>query len=182
MSRCIAVTDLLNAFTPFDEIEAVHHRRMLELAAGEGDPLSRSHFAPGHFTASSFVLAPDGDGLLLIFHGKLHRWLQPGGHVDPEDADLFAAARREVQEETGLTDLTLALPGVFDVDIHPIPAMKGEPAHEHFDVRFLFRAAGRECAAASDAKAVRWYALDEVTPAISDASVMRAVAKIRGPI
>ena len=171
--------DLLNAFTPFDEVEAGHHRRMLDLAAVDGDPLSRSHFVPGHFTASSFVLSPDGGGLLLIFHGKLHRWLQPGGHVDPEDTDLIAAARREVQEETGLKDLSLIVQGVFDVDIHPIPALRGEPPHEHFDVRFLFRSpAAGGCVAGSDAKEARWYPLDEVTPQLSDASVMRAVGKM----
>ena len=181
MPRRQALLDMLEMFRPFDDAEAVHRRRMLELAVLESDPFSRHHFTPGHFTASSFVLAPDGLSILLIFHGKLHRWLQPGGHVDPEDTDLIAAARREVEEETGLRDLSLANPGVFDIDIHPIPAFRGrgEPPHEHFDVRLLFRARGMECMAASDATAVRWFPLDEITPDVSDASVMRAIRKLR---
>jgi 8-oxo-dGTP pyrophosphatase MutT (NUDIX family) len=170
---------LLRAMAPFDDVEAGHRDRMFELIAAAGDPFARSHFVPGHFTASSFILAPDGEALLLIFHGKLHRWLQPGGHIDPEDTDVFAAARREVVEETGITQMALATEGVFDVDIHPIPAMKGEPAHEHFDVRFLFQAADARCEAASDAKQVRWFGFDEITPANSDASVMRALEKLR---
>ncbi len=154
---------------------------MLDLLAVAGDPFSRSHFHPGHFTASAFVLSPDRQSLLLIFHGRFHRWLQPGGHVDPEDTDLVSAARREVLEETGINSLSLLCDGLFDADIHPIPANpnKGEPAHEHFDVRFLFQAGSLDHTAASDAKESRWVPLDEVTKELTDASVMRAVRKIK---
>ena len=55
---------------------------MLALCDNAGDPFSREHYVPGHFTASAFVLSPTRDMLLLVFHGKLHRWLQPGGHID----------------------------------------------------------------------------------------------------
>lgn len=177
-------TDLLGqltAFEPTGEAETAHRVRMVELLACAGDPFSRKHFIPGHFTASSFVLSPDRASLLLIFHGKFHRWLQPGGHLDPTDADTLAAARREVLEETGVADLRLAHEGVFDADIHPIPPHpdRGEPAHEHFDVRYLFAAGGLDFAAASDARDARWVKLDEVTREMTDASVMRAVGKLR---
>ena len=180
MPRRKHVLDLLAAFTPFDEREAVHCRRMNELARGEGDPFSRSHFVPGHFTASAFILSPDRKSLLLIYHTKLHRWLQPGGHVDPEDADLFTAAAREISEEVGLDGLPLESTGIFDVDIHPIPAMKGDPGHEHFDVRFLYHAANLSAVAGSDAADFRWVPLEEITVKLSDESVMRAVRKMRG--
>ncbi|MCC6580340.1 MAG: NUDIX hydrolase [Phycisphaeraceae bacterium] len=168
---------LLLAFSPCDGHEARERDRMIELLNVPGDPFARSHFTPGHFTASAFVLGPEGR-LLLIFHGKLHRWLQPGGHVDPDDMDVPAAARREVAEETGLNLSPTETAAVFDLDIHPIPAMRGEPAHEHFDVRFLFRTRETTIAAASDAKAARWYTPDEVTLELSDTSVMRAMRKI----
>lgn len=171
---------MLDGFSPFDEREAEHLRRMRKLIAAAGDPFSRAHFDPGHFTASSFVLCPHRQSLLLILHGKLHRWLQPGGHVDRVDADIEAAARREVLEEVGLGEVTLERPGVFDVDIHPIAARGGEPGHEHFDVRFLYRAAHMSVAAASDARQVRWMPLDQVNGELSDESVLRAVRKLRG--
>ena len=37
------------------------------------------------------MLDPDGGSLLLIFPEKFRRWLQPGGHVEPDDVDLVAA-------------------------------------------------------------------------------------------
>ena len=114
----------------------------------------------------------------MIHHSKLHRWLQPGGHVDPEDADVFAAARREVEEEVGLVDLSLVHASVFDLDVHEIPARKSDPRHAHFDVRILLRAPHRNAVAGSDANAVRWVPLSEVNGEESDESVMRAVRKL----
>jgi len=178
MGRRDHLRGLLARVRPADSIEAEHLARFQELLTSDGDPFCRSHFEPGHVTASAFVLAPRGDDLLLIAHRKLHRWLQPGGHVDPGDHDVVAAARREVAEEVGLSDLTLVQPGVFDLDVHDIPPLKGEPAHAHFDVRFLFRAPTRTVQAGSDADAARWTPLAEVDARGSDESVMRAVRKI----
>jgi 8-oxo-dGTP pyrophosphatase MutT (NUDIX family) len=168
----------LSAFRAHDAEEAGHLARMSQLAESASDVSARSHFEPGHFTASAFILSPERDSLLLILHGKLQRWLQPGGHIEPTDTDLLAAARREAEEETGLAELELLEPAPFDLDVHQIPALRGDPSHAHFDVRFLFRATDRAVRAASDAKAARWVPLREVDLTISDRSVLRAVEKL----
>jgi 8-oxo-dGTP pyrophosphatase MutT (NUDIX family) len=181
---------LLDDHSAHDAEEAAHLRDMRRLcdaaveargsARGqEHDPCARDHYVPGHFTASAFILSPERDALLLIFHEKLARWLQPGGHVETGDRDLLATARREAEEEVGLSELELLAPSPFDLDVHDIPALRGDPAHQHFDVRFLFRAPARAVRAASDAKAARWVALSEISLEISDRSVMRAVEKLR---
>jgi len=149
---------------------------MLALCDNAGDPFSREHYVPGHFTASAFVLSPTRDMLLLVFHGKLHRWLQPGGHIEPMDEDVLAAARREVSEEVGIDALSGGT--LLDVDVHDIPSLRGAPSHEHFDVRFLFHAMSMRHAAGSDAQDSRWFPLDEIDAIASDASVLRAVSKI----
>ncbi len=183
--RAAQISSLLRDHRPSDPVEGEHQIRMLALADVAGparDPLSRDHFAPGHFTASAFILAPQGAALLLIHHRKLGRWLQPGGHVAPDDADLLAAARRECAEEVALADLPLhpRQPGPFDLDVHAIPAYRDCPGHEHFDVRFLFRAPSLEFGVGEEVAGARWVGLDEVEadPA-SDASVLRAVRKVR---
>jgi 8-oxo-dGTP pyrophosphatase MutT (NUDIX family) len=179
MPRRAALRPLLHRLTPADALEARHLADMLALCDVGGDPFARDHFVPGHFTASAFVLSPDGGQLLLIFHEKFRRWLQPGGHVEPDDADLFAAARREVGEETGLVELDLVGPGLFDVDVHDIPARKGDPAHRHFDARVLLRARSLDSRAGSDALAARWLPLGDVPTVETDESVLRAVRKIQ---
>ena len=171
---------LLHAHRCADDAETGHKSRMLALL-DEPAPFSRHTFEPGHFTASSFVLSPDSQSILLIFHSKLERWLQPGGHVDPTDEDIVAAARRELAEEVGLTDLAPEA-GLLDLDIHLIPALTRtsgtEPAHEHFDVRLLFRAKDDRHTAGSDALDAMWVPLAEVNAVDSDSSVLRAVRKL----
>jgi 8-oxo-dGTP pyrophosphatase MutT (NUDIX family) len=168
----------LTRYTPADAREQNFHREMTLLLTSEGDPFSRSHFSPGHFTASAFILSPDRRNVLLIFHSKLARWLQPGGHVAPEDADVLATARREVAEEVALREVTLGHEGIFDIDVHDIPPLRGEPAHQHFDVRFLFVAPSLDMSAGSDATAARWLNLTELAQGTTDESVRRALRKL----
>lgn len=175
-----AVRAALSRFRPADERERDHWQRCLDLLDGPVDPCARTSFAPGHFTASAFVLSPAGDRILLVHHRKLERWLQPGGHIEPGDADPATAARREVREETGLAGLELAQPGVFDVDVHSIPALGSEPAHKHFDLRILLRAEDEGLDAGDEVAAARWFGFDEVALEASDESVLRALRKLRG--
>ena len=172
----------LETLTPKDDDELRYRDRMLDLL-NTSAPTSRDQFSPGHFTASAFVLSPDDQNLLLIFHSKLSLWLQPGGHVDASDKTLLAAAKREVLEEVGVqAELHPDFPGILDLDIHTIPARKEEPAHEHFDVRFALRAPNHEFQAGSDALSARWVPIDEVERAHSDASVTRATNLIRNTL
>ncbi len=102
-------------------------------------------------------------------HAKLGRLLQPGGHVEPTDVSLEAAALREAIEETALElELHPTAPRPFDLDIHQIPERPGEPAHFHLDVRYLFIGRGEPCAGAA------WHGLGED----GDASVARLTAKL----
>lgn len=171
--------ELLLRHEPGDAREAAHRVRMLSLL-GADSPFDRNSFEPGHFTASAFVRSADGTSLLLIHHKKLGIWVQPGGHVDPADPSLAAAAWREAVEETGV----VGPPAdewdcpIFDIDVHPIPARKWEPAHEHFDVRFVFTAKGPGLSPSEEVTDVRWVPLREVSSLTSDESVLRAVRKL----
>src|SRR6202008_1440543 len=102
IARRAELRTLLERLKPADALEHEHRARVLALLESAADPFDREHFAPGHVTASAFVLDPAHARLLLILHSKLGRWLQPGGHVESDDASVVSAARREVLEETGL--------------------------------------------------------------------------------
>lgn len=170
----------LAGYTTADPAEQAFHRRMLALLESAGDPFARAHFAPGHFTASAFVLSPDERQLLLIRHRKLKMWLQPGGHFDAEDTSVDAATRREVAEETGISALDpLADGGLFDVDVHDIPALGAEPPHAHFDLRMAYVARTWALGDSDEVDGVRWVPLGEVRALQTDASVLRAVARLQ---
>jgi 8-oxo-dGTP pyrophosphatase MutT (NUDIX family) len=164
-------------YRPEDPRERGYRERMLQLLDTPA-PISRNQFLPGHLTASGFVLSPEGDAVLLIFHKKLGIWVQPGGHVEASDASLAAAARREVAEEVGLTLPFEAQASVFDIDIHAIPARKDEPPHEHFDVRFCFQSPTRSIAINDEVVDARWAPLAQIDQLTTDESVLRAIRKL----
>ena len=153
-------------------------KRMLDLL-GAPAAFSRQSLDPGHFTASAFVVCPEGRRLLLIHHAKLGRWLQPGGHIEPSDASLLAAAQREATEETGILGLEPVSAAVFDVDLHLIPATSKEGAHAHFDVRYAFRAHTDRLAASAEVRAARWLEFARVAELNPEESLLRGVDRLR---
>lgn len=172
--------DSIERVAPADEHEARAKARIVAHVAGGGALFRRDRW-DGHLTGSAFVLDAEGRRLLLLFHRKLERWLQPGGHGEPDEVDPLAVATREAMEETGVVGLELhpTAPRPFDLDVHAIPARKDEPSHEHLDVRYLFVAPrGAELRAQeAEASALAWVPLEEASR-VGDHSVARAVRKI----
>jgi 8-oxo-dGTP pyrophosphatase MutT (NUDIX family) len=156
--------------------EAAAKAAFAELLANQVDPMSRHAFVPGHVTAGAVVVA-DGH-LLLIHHRRLGIWIEPGGHVDPDDATVEDAATRELVEETGI-NAALVAGGIFDLDVHHIPAAKGEPNHRHFNVCYLFEASLDEPQAADEVLAARWVRFEDVSGLTGDPAVLRVVARLQ---
>ncbi len=126
-------------FQPFDARGAHAARDTARLITEKGEIAFGRDPDPGHVTGSGFVVSPDRRQTLLMHHRKLDKWLMPGGHCDGEP-NACAVAAREIMEETGLTTHVLAQDGIFDIDVHEIPARGTVPTHLHFDIRYLFEA------------------------------------------
>ena len=139
--------------------QARFREAMLAFAADHPDALVRT-CVEGHFTGSAFVVDAVAQRCLLLFHTKLQRWLQPGGHADG-DANLAGVALREAEEETGIVGLVVD-PSPLDLDIHEIPAGK-DAAHLHLDVRFLVVAPPDAVVVGNhESQGLRWVAPDEL--------------------
>jgi len=138
---------------------------------------ARRELSTGHLTGSAWLVSADGARVLLTHHRKLGLWLQLGGHADG-DADLARVALREAEEESGLRDLVIE-GGIFDLDCHEIPARSAEPAHLHYDVRFVVRATGsEEFAVSEESHALAWREIaDIVDDSSMDTSVRRMAHK-----
>lgn len=161
--------------TPYSE-EEKYKSRFLDLLFF--DNCFERSLLTGHITASAWVLTPDFKQVALLHHKKLDRWLQPGGHADG-DEHVQRVAHKELEEETGITDVTLIGDSFFDIDIHTIPERKGVPEHDHYDVRFAF-VANRpdELRKNDESNEVAWIAIDQLEQMVgTDASVLRMKEK-----
>jgi 8-oxo-dGTP pyrophosphatase MutT (NUDIX family) len=151
---------------------------MLAFVSTASDPLSRTS-STSHVTGSAIIRRRIGGTFLLIHHRKLDRWLQPGGHVDPEDPSVLETALREAREETRATDLEIdPAREIFDVDVHPIPARARRPAHIHYDVRYLFSAQAEALRGQpEEVRGVAWFSFEEALARGVDPSLARALRK-----
>ncbi|WP_044129339.1 NUDIX hydrolase [Rudanella lutea] len=178
----------LRRYQPTDPHERTMWLNTIAFVEENPDCFERS-LSVGHVTGSAWIVAqnptqPDRTQVVLIHHRKLDRWFQPGGHADG-NPDILAVARQEAQEETGLTQLTALgsaddTPEIFDVDVHLIPARGTEPAHFHYDIRFLFRANPLEPFVQSgETKAICWVDLQDIIRYTTEESIERMVKKTK---
>ncbi|MFH0520782.1 NUDIX hydrolase [Streptomyces sp. M41] len=127
----------------------------------------------GHITASALVIDPSRGRVLLTLHKKLRMWLQMGGHCEPVDETLAAAALREGTEESGIAGLALLPGGPVRLDRHLTPCAW------HLDVQYAALApAGAVEAISDESLDLRWFAYDEVAEA-ADQSVVRLLEATR---
>ncbi|QIK67393.1 NUDIX hydrolase [Nocardioides sp. HDW12B] len=171
---------LLRAWTPPDADQERLRAEYVDLLARRTDGLDRSCH-PDHLTASTLVVSPDGGQVLLTLHAKAGEWFQLGGHVEPRDRDLAAAALREATEESGLTELGQVDldPVPVQLDVHEVPFCGG-PGTRHLDVRFVAVAdPAAETAVSGESSDVRWWPADDLPSDEASLEELVRLARVR---
>ena len=178
MERADLLFDLYLYKTKYYE-EKLFLSSIIELIEKEPECFKRSLLS-GHVTGSAWVVNESFSKSILIFHAKLGRWLQPGGHADGNE-NIPGVAARELQEETGLEKCRLFNESIFDIDIHPIPKYMKIPAHNHFDIRYLFVADDtEEIKSNHESLNVKWWDLDDLEDLVkNDNSMLRLIKKTK---
>ena len=141
------IKEIINKYLEYYPQEKDNLSKLIELVNNEEDVsnlFNRKNFK-GHITVSGFIYCKSERKLLLLEHKALNKYIQPGGHVEKEDNQMIDAAKREIKEETGLSNLNnisiindINIP--FDINSHYIPenVKKMEDEHYHHDFRYLF--------------------------------------------
>lgn len=163
---------VLRAWRATSEEGDLARKRTLGLLAGGTAVMGRGH-RDGHVTASALVVDDDGR-ILLCLHGRLGLWMQLGGHCEPGDSTLAAAALREATEESGIDGLRID-PEPIDVDVHEVRCGAGDggPAGPsvHYDVRFLVRCpAGSAERVSAESSALGWFRADGLPEPLASAT------------
>lgn len=127
-----------------------------------------------HFCASAWVLTNSNpQKILLLFHKKLKRWLQPGGHIEKFENPIEALIR-EVKEETGI-DIDFLKKDIQKIDDEgtlipapqflmeqTIPPHGDQPKHYHLDIQYVVKVALQKTRYnRSESKDIGWFTKKE---------------------
>ena len=169
---------LLNRYRPQGDAETADIQRVHAVLAIAGDPYQRD--LPLHVTASALIVHPPTARVLLRWHQRQQAWLQVGGHGDPGETDPLAIVAREAEEETGLSDLAPWPDAEIEhVVIVNVPPGKGEPAHQHADVRFFMTTQAPDAIRAESAHApLRWLTLAGARDLTSEPNLRETLARL----
>lgn len=158
----------LQAWAPTDPGQDALRHAYISYLLAMPDAMQRS-CAPGHLTASAVVVDPARSATLLTLHPRIGRWVQLGGHCEPEDVTLQSAALREATEESGIAGLSIA-GAPLQLDVHPLTCSGGVPTR-HLDVRYLVTAPEYAQEAISDeSDDLQWFAFDDLPDGIDEST------------
>ena len=96
------------------------------------------------------------------------------------DNNILIETERLILRAWKITDIDDLGGKIFDVDVHLIPEdkAKNEPAHYHYDIRFLFIAENKEFKISDESKCIRWLSYKEARTYVNEPSMFRMLDKV----
>ncbi|MDD7148295.1 MAG: NUDIX hydrolase [Lachnospiraceae bacterium] len=157
------IVEQIRNYIPYNEQEEHDREELLYLLeTGGGRDLFTRENKTAHMTASAWVVNPDRSKVLMVYHNIYHSWSWLGGHADGE-CDLLNVAIREVQEESGIQNVTPVSDDIFSLEILTVDGheKRGEyvSSHLHLNVTYLLQADDTEslCMKPDENSGVSWF-------------------------
>jgi 8-oxo-dGTP pyrophosphatase MutT (NUDIX family) len=102
--------------------------------------------------ASCFVI--DNNSILLIFHKKFGKYLQPGGHIEG-DEEPYQTAIREVLEETGI-EIIIDDKIPFNIEVYDTKIGR------QLDYQFVGRPINKDIKKNEESYLCAWFDIDDL--------------------
>ena len=133
---------LVEAYVPYNEQEERDRELILEQIDSGRDILTRNN-KNAHITVSGWVVSPDRKKVLMAYHNIYRSWAWLGGHADG-DEDVRRVIKKEIQEESGLTEVKFLSDELFSLEILTVDGheKRGEyvSSHLHLNLTYLLEA------------------------------------------
>jgi len=158
--------DSIRRYTPYNEQEKKDKEVILYCIDNFDDVLTRKNEI-AHITSSAFVVNKTKNKVLMIHHNIYNSWSWTGGHADGEE-DLLGVAIKELNEETGVSNIRPITSEIFSLDIIPVIGHmkrgKYVSAHLHLSVAYLVEADDSELLVVKEDEnsGVKWIPIDKV--------------------
>lgn len=135
----------IEVYLPFNEQEEKDQRQIVRLLDSNPDLLTRENtFA--HITVSAWIVNPDRTKVLMAYHNIYQSWAWLGGHADG-NPDIRAVIRKEIEEESGLTDIRFLTDDIFSLESLTVDGHEKRgsyvSSHLHLNLTFLVEADDR---------------------------------------
>jgi 8-oxo-dGTP pyrophosphatase MutT (NUDIX family) len=169
--------DVLTRWSAPDDEQERLRRVYLAHTGAHPDAMSRDCH-PDHLTASAIIFSADHERVLLTLHHVIKRWLQTGGHCEPEDTALAEAALREGREESGIQVLSIDPVPVL-LSHHEVPSCGPIRPSHHLDVQYVAVAPpDARHVISEESDDLAWFGVDAL-PDDADQSVRVLIAAAR---
>lgn len=168
MSHKMSRQELMNQienYIPYNEQEEKDKALILEWIRQNENAFSRENKV-AHMTASAWVVNPERDKVLMVYHNIYDSWSWLGGHADGE-TDLLSVALREVKEEAGITKVHPVSEKIFSLESLTVDGhvKKGTyvSSHLHLNATYLLEADSEEAVSikADENSGVAWFSPEE---------------------
>lgn len=168
MSHKMSRQELMNQienYIPYNEQEEKDKALILEWIRQNENAFSRENKV-AHMTASAWVVNPERDKVLMVYHNIYDSWSWLGGHADGE-TDLLSVALREVKEEAGITKVHPVSEEIFSLESLTVDGhvKKGiyVSSHLHLNATYLLEADSEEAVSikADENSGVAWFSPEE---------------------
>lgn len=165
-------------YIPYNEQEEKDKALILQQLSADNILTRKNHLA--HLTVSAWIVSPDYQKVLMAYHNIYQSYAWLGGHLDG-NADIVSVIKKEIQEESGLSEFQLIENQLFSLEVLTVDGhvKNGEyvSSHLHLNLTFL-------CIAnpdlpihirPSENSQITWLEVDKINQSVSEVWFMKHI-------